>query len=85
MLNWYQNIGTAEDENADAVPVFDQTHKTVYSGYAGCKMSYTNDKDAVTAEPIHDVTYQAKDDQITAVCVQAVSYTHLDVYKRQPL
>lgn len=75
MLNWYQNIGTAEDENADAVPVFDQTHKTVYSGYAGCKMSYTNDKDAVTAEPVHDVTYQAKDDQITAVCVQDATHT----------
>ena len=55
---WLLNGGTAEGElawhqnlsrNADAFPVLDSSHGTVYQGYNGCTMTYSNTSIPTTA------------------------------------
>ncbi|MCF0181645.1 MAG: hypothetical protein HUK11_05255, partial [Muribaculaceae bacterium] len=44
-LAWHQNLS----RNADAFPVLDSSHGTVYQGYNGCTMTYSNTSIPTTA------------------------------------
>jgi hypothetical protein len=46
-LAWYQNIGV------DSYPVLDSSHKTVYCGYKDCTLSYSNNPEGLSKNPVH--------------------------------
>ena len=47
-LAWYQNIGV------DSYPVLDSSHKTVYCGYKDCTLSYSNNPEGLSKNPVHN-------------------------------
>ncbi len=47
-LAWYQNIG------GDPYPVLDSSHGTVYCGYKDCTLSYSNNPEGLSKNPVHN-------------------------------
>ncbi len=68
---WYQNIDN--DAEKDAVPVPDDSHGTVYSGYQGCIKTYSNTK--LPDTPSHEVNYTVENNVLTGVCKADPSHT----------